>query len=153
MVTMLRRLFWMALLGGGGFAAWSVWQRRHEADTPPAPEWPPLRPTTATASARSTEDRAGDRAVADAPHPVTPGPGPAATADPAPVEPVTPVATAATWVAPVDGACPEGYPVKANDNSGIYHVPGGRFYERTVPERCYARTDDAEADGYRAAKA
>ena len=57
------------------------------------------------------------------------------------------------WLDPVDGACPDGYPVKANDNSGIYHVPGGRFYDRTVPERCYANTDDAEADGYRAAKA
>jgi acetyl esterase/lipase len=60
---------------------------------------------------------------------------------------------AARWVAPVDGACPDGYPVKANDDSGIFHVPGGRFYERTVPERCYARADDAVADGYRAAKA
>jgi hypothetical protein len=54
---------------------------------------------------------------------------------------------------PVDGACPPGYPVKANDNSGIFHVPGGRFYDRTVPERCYADAADAVADGYRAAKA
>jgi hypothetical protein len=43
--------------------------------------------------------------------------------------------------------------VKANDNSGIYHVPGGRFYDRTVAERCYANADDALADGYRPAKA
>ena len=57
------------------------------------------------------------------------------------------------WVEPVDGTCPDGFPIKANDNSRIYHVPGGRFYARTVPERCYATTDDAEADGYRAAKA
>ena len=62
-------------------------------------------------------------------------------------------AAAARWVAPVDGACPPGYPVKANDNSGIYHLPGGRFYARTVPERCYAAAEDAEADGYRRAKA
>jgi hypothetical protein len=63
-------------------------------------------------------------------------------------------ATAATWVEPFDdGSCPDGYPIKANDNSGIFHVPGGRFYERTVPERCYADRADAEADGYRAAKA
>ncbi len=54
---------------------------------------------------------------------------------------------------PVDGQCPDGYPIKANDNSGIFHVPGGRFYERTVPERCYADAHDAEADGYRRAKA
>jgi hypothetical protein len=57
------------------------------------------------------------------------------------------------WVTPIDGQCPEGYPVKANANSGIYHVPGGRFYARTVPERCYASADDATADGYRPAKA
>ncbi|MBI5087993.1 MAG: hypothetical protein HZB15_03745 [Actinobacteria bacterium] len=57
------------------------------------------------------------------------------------------------WVAPVDGACPDGFPIKANGNSGIFHVPGGRFYDRTIPERCYATTQAAEADGYRAAKA
>jgi hypothetical protein len=58
-----------------------------------------------------------------------------------------------SWVAPVDGACPAGYQVKANERSGIYHVPGGRFYERTRPDRCYAEAADAEADGYRRAKA
>jgi hypothetical protein len=58
------------------------------------------------------------------------------------------------WVDPrPDGSCPDGYPIKANDNSGIYHVPGGRSYERTKAERCYANVDDAQADGYRAAKA
>jgi hypothetical protein len=70
---------------------------------------------------------------------------------------VTPEAAAADpaarWVAPVDGSCPDGYPVKANDNSGIFHVPGGRFYDRTVAERCYANAEDAIADGYRPAKA
>jgi hypothetical protein len=57
------------------------------------------------------------------------------------------------WVAPVNGTCPDGYLVKANDNSGIFHVPGGRFYDRTVAERCYANADAAIADGYRPAKA
>jgi hypothetical protein len=56
------------------------------------------------------------------------------------------------WVAPVDGGCPEGYPVKANSSSGIFHVPGGRSYARTKPERCYATPEDAEADGFRRAK-
>jgi hypothetical protein len=55
-------------------------------------------------------------------------------------------------VEPVDGACPDGFPIKANDNSGIYHVPGGRFYERTRPERCYPTAEAAEADGYRRSK-
>jgi hypothetical protein len=65
----------------------------------------------------------------------------------------SPATPAPRWVAPVDGDCPEGYPLKANDNSGIYHSPGGRFYDRTVAERCYANAADAIADGYRAAKA
>ena len=56
------------------------------------------------------------------------------------------------WIAPVDGGCPLSHPVKANDNSGIFHVPGGRFYERTQAERCYRDAAAAEADGYRAAK-
>ncbi len=60
---------------------------------------------------------------------------------------------AARWVAPVEGHCPEGYPVKANHSSGIFHTPGGRFYARTAAERCYANADDAVADGYRPAKA
>ncbi|MEZ5271096.1 MAG: hypothetical protein R2694_02140 [Ilumatobacteraceae bacterium] len=85
------------------------------------------------------------------PTPAAPTDAPAAHAVAAPVtEPADP---AAPWVAPVDGQCPEGYPVKANDNSGIYHLPGGRFYDRTVPERCYASAEGAEADGYRRAKA
>ena len=70
-----------------------------------------------------------------------------AAAAPAAAEP------AELWVAPVNGTCPDGYPVKANDNSGIFHVPGGRFYDRTVAERCYASADAAVADGYRQAKA
>ena len=45
------------------------------------------------------------------------------------------------------------HPIKANDNSNIFHVPGGRFYERTRAERCYATAEAAIADGYRQAKA
>ena len=55
-------------------------------------------------------------------------------------------------VAAERGACPLTHPVKANANSGIYHVPGGQFYERTKAERCYVDAAAAEADGYRAAK-
>ena len=58
------------------------------------------------------------------------------------------------WAEPLDdGGCPPSHPIKANNNSGIYHVPGGRFYERTVAERCYSTAEAAEADGYRPAKA
>jgi hypothetical protein len=59
----------------------------------------------------------------------------------------------AKWVAPVDGQVPDGYPIKANESSRIFHVPGGRFYTRTTAHRCYANADDAIADGYRQAKA
>ena len=56
------------------------------------------------------------------------------------------------WVEPVDGACPVSHPLKGNDGSKIFHVPGGSSYDRTVPERCYANAEDAQADGYRQAK-
>ena len=79
--------------------------------------------------------------------PLSPEPQPAAA------EKKKAAAPAARWVPPVNGKCPDGYPLKANDNSGIFHVPGGRFYDRTVAERCYANADDAMADGYRPAKA
>ena len=67
------------------------------------------------------------------------------------VEVVEPVETVG-WVEAVDGDAPASHPIKVA-SSGIYHVPGGRFYARTVPTRCYATAEDAEADGYRRAKA
>jgi hypothetical protein len=73
--------------------------------------------------------------------------------EPRPFVETKPKDGAPAWVEPVDGQCPDGYPIKANDTSGIFHVPGGRFYDRTVPERCYAEAEAATADGYRAAKA
>ncbi|CAN5764558.1 hypothetical protein BH24ACT5_BH24ACT5_09830 [soil metagenome] len=61
---------------------------------------------------------------------------------------------AAAWVVPTPtGECPPGYPVKVNADSGIYHQPGGRFYDRTRPDRCYASATAAEAGGFRAPKA
>lgn len=81
-----------------------------------------------------------------------------------PVEPTPPVAFAsiapgpdraedlAAWVDPVDGACPLTHPVKGNESSQIYHVPGSRFYDMTIPERCYRDEAAAEADGMRAPK-
>lgn len=55
-------------------------------------------------------------------------------------------------MASIEGSCPSTHPIKANDNSMIYHEPGGQFYERTQADRCYASAADAEVDGYRAAK-
>ena len=128
-----RRLGLLALLVGG--VLW--WQRRRDA---------------AGAVASSGADPEGPAFGA-----VRVGPAPPAAA---PVVAARPPAAAAVvtqpdvgWVAPVDGECPPGYPVKANAGSGIFHVPGGRFYARTRPERCYPDAASAAADGYRQAKA
>jgi hypothetical protein len=48
--------------------------------------------------------------------------------------------------------CPPGYPIKGNGDSGIYHVPGGAYYDETNPEQCFATVEDAEAAGYRASE-
>ena len=54
----------------------------------------------------------------------------------------------------VDGMqqCPDGYPIKGNASSGIYHVPGSASYERTIPEICFESIDIATANGFRAAR-
>lgn len=57
-----------------------------------------------------------------------------------------------SWVEPVEGLCPDGYPVKAKVRSGIYHRPGVTAYGRTTPDRCYPSAEAAEADGLRPAK-
>jgi hypothetical protein len=58
-----------------------------------------------------------------------------------------------TWVtATGDGTAPDGYPVKVKESSGIFHLPGGRFYDRTNPDRWYATAEAAIADGYRRSK-
>ena len=94
--------------------------------------------------------------------PIAPGPGTAGDGDRGPATqlpamplPETPSSATpiATWAEPADGSCPPGFPVKVKVSSGIFHVPGGRFYERTSPDRCYATPAAAEADGYRPAKA
>lgn len=53
---------------------------------------------------------------------------------------------------PAPYTCPGSHPIKGNKSSSgerIYHVPGGEFYDRTDPERCYATEADAQANGYR----
>ncbi len=59
----------------------------------------------------------------------------------------------AAWLEPNgESSAPAGHPIKAKLSSGIYHVPGGAMYDRTRPDRWYASTAAAEADGLRAAK-
>ncbi len=71
-----------------------------------------------------------------------------------PFEPrLVPSPEPAAWIAPgPDGTVPDSHPVKVKVRSGIFHVPGGRFYERTRADRLYPNTVSAEADGYRPSK-
>ncbi len=46
--------------------------------------------------------------------------------------------------------CPASAPIKGNQ-SGLYHVPEGSYYDVTNPEECFATAGDAEAAGYEAA--
>jgi hypothetical protein len=47
--------------------------------------------------------------------------------------------------------CPSWAPVKGNQ-SGIYHLPGGRYYDVTSPEECFTTASAARNAGYRASK-
>jgi hypothetical protein len=46
--------------------------------------------------------------------------------------------------------CPDGFPIKGNANSGIFHSPTDSSYVRTIPEICFTSEDVAIANGYRA---
>jgi hypothetical protein len=53
--------------------------------------------------------------------------------------------------------CPASHPIKGNfttynGESCIHHMPGGRFYDKTKPERCYATENAARKDGCRRSK-
>ncbi|MGI5127403.1 50S ribosomal protein L17 [Pseudonocardia sp. CA-107938] len=52
--------------------------------------------------------------------------------------------------APLDDVneAPEGFPIKGNADSMLYHVPGSAFYERTVAEVWFASAEAAEAAGF-----
>jgi large subunit ribosomal protein L17 len=47
-----------------------------------------------------------------------------------------------------DGGQPDGFPVKGNDSSKLYHVPGSSHYDRTVAEVWFASPEAAEAAGF-----
>ena len=51
--------------------------------------------------------------------------------------------------APIEsGEAPRGYKIKGNADSGLYHVPGSAFYDRTVAEIWFKTAEDAEAAGF-----
>ena len=39
--------------------------------------------------------------------------------------------------------CPRSHPVKGNESSFFYHVPGGAYYKMTIPEFCFKTVKDA----------
>jgi large subunit ribosomal protein L22 len=49
-----------------------------------------------------------------------------------------------------DGGQPEGFPIKGNEDSMLYHEPGGRWYDQTIAEVWFATAEAAEAAGFRA---
>jgi large subunit ribosomal protein L17 len=55
---------------------------------------------------------------------------------------------AGSHVALEDGSEPEGFPIKGNADSMLYHVPDSQFYDRTVAEVWFATAEDAEAAGF-----
>ena len=49
-----------------------------------------------------------------------------------------------------DGSAPEGFEIKGNADSMLYHVPGSRHYTQTIAEVWFDTTDSAEAAGFAA---
>jgi len=49
-----------------------------------------------------------------------------------------------------DGDAPEGYDIKGNADSMLYHVPGSRYYDATKAEVYFATVEDAESAGFAA---
>jgi large subunit ribosomal protein L22 len=47
-----------------------------------------------------------------------------------------------------DGGQPEGYEIKGNADSMLYHLPGTPFYDRTIAEVWFDTPESAEAAGY-----
>ncbi|OLF10953.1 50S ribosomal protein L17 [Actinophytocola xinjiangensis] len=47
-----------------------------------------------------------------------------------------------------DGSEPEGFPIKGNADSMLFHTPGSAFYDRTVAEVWFRTEEDAEAAGF-----
>jgi hypothetical protein len=143
LLVIIRRALWLVLISAIGGAAYAYWRDRTVVEPAGPPEWPPLpapqpSPTPPAAASPTPPANAAAsfvNALVDAPE--------ARSSD----------GVTGGWVEPDEaGSCPVSHPVKANDNSGIFHMPGGRFYERTKAERCYQSADAALADGYRQAK-
>ena len=72
-------------------------------------------------------------------------------ADAADDEPATESAAEFAGGIKADGDdAPEGYEIKGNADSMLYHVPGSRYYKATKAEYWFDTVDNAEAAGFAA---
>jgi large subunit ribosomal protein L17 len=55
---------------------------------------------------------------------------------------------AGSHAAPEDGSEPEGFPIKGNADSMLYHTPDSEYYDRTVAEVWFKTEEDAEKAGF-----
>ena len=60
-------------------------------------------------------------------------------------------ATMHTSTFPRGTNCPPMHPIKGNEGSMIYHMPGQEYYSATNPERCFRTEEAARRAGYRKA--
>lgn len=153
MRRLLRRVFNLGVLSGLGYAIYRLisGQDRHHEDgrEPSAPPTPaPGAPTPRPEPPRT--ERAGT-----SPQDTRPSSGPKQPA-PATVRSIgvgEVPGHVPKWIDPLpDGSAPDTHPVKANMDSGIFHLPGGAHYDRVSPDRCYRDAESAEADGLRPSK-
>jgi hypothetical protein len=144
--TALRRTVLLTLLALGAGAALSWWRSQATTPTPAQPpQWPDW-------PARADSTRATDGSGA-ADGPDGSGAAGAATTSTGEAAAATGDDDETAWLpGNEDGSAPASHPIKAKESSGIFHVPGGRFYDRTKPDRCYPTAAAAEADGYRRSK-
>ncbi len=103
------------------------------------------RPAAAT-SRRDRVSRSRRKAAADTTDEATTDEQP--TAD----TPAEAEALAGEWAGSVqateDGEMPEGYPIKGNAGSMLYHEPGTRYYKATKAEVWFDSAESAEAAGF-----
>jgi small subunit ribosomal protein S2 len=122
-------------------------------DDEPLAEWERQLLVRDDAASVTTEAAAPEAAPETAPE-TAPEAAPEAAPEVAPAS-ATDAATEASYGegshAPLtDGGQPEGFPVKGNADSKLYHEPGGQYYDATIAEVWFATAQDAEKAGFSA---
>ena len=145
MSVVLRRLLILLILAGAAATSRRLIRRERSAESPA--QWPPFAGTAESTVAPSDPPPTGDGDTGTETN--TAINTATATTTPTATAATTTVAAPGDWAEPNGNSCPADAPIKAKTRSGIYHVPGGRFYDRTAPDRCYRSEAAAQADGYR----